>query len=427
MPKLTKKIVDAAKPQEKKRYIVWDQHLVGFGLLVLPTGVKSYLFNYRLPDGRGRRITIGQHGQWTPDQARRKAEELRQQVRAGSDPLATRRTFKDSPTLSDVLDAYLESDPYKAKTTTTQAIDRGRFDRHLRPLLGNKRAYLLSETDIKRALVAIREGRTRADVKTGPRGLARVRGGETTARDTIGLLKTVLNWAVSEKIIKTNPAAGLKLGGSRVRETILQDAEDYGRLFETLDKMERELRIRPQAADAIRLIALTGCRRGEAANLRWRHVDLKQGRVVLPAAEHKSGHKTRKPRIITLPAAAQAIIARQPEGEPDDFVFAPSRGSGALALSRVWNKVRHEAELPDGIGLHGLRHSVGSHMAMAGAQAAEIMQQLGHHQLSTTSRYIHWAENARQGLAEKAAATALAGMAAAKGSGKVVKLKGRRA
>ena len=133
--------------------------------------------------------------------------------------------------------------------------------------------------------------------------------------------------------------------------------------------MEEQRRIRQQAADAIRLIALTGCRRGEAANLRWRHVE--RGRIVLPAREHKAGRRTGKPRIISLPAAAQAIIARQPDGGPDDFVFAPARGEGgAIELTHVWDKVRAEAHLPAKVTLHGLRHSTASHMAMAGAEAA---------------------------------------------------------
>lgn len=156
--------------------------------------------------------------------------------------------------------------------------------------------------------------------------------------------------------------------------------------------METERRIRSPVADAIRLIALTGCRRSEAASLRWRHVDLKQGRILLPPQSHKTGRKTGKPREIMLPEAAQSIIARQPEGSPDDFVFAPARGDGAVALSKARRKVRKEANLPPTLGLHGLRHSVASHLAMGGAQAPEIMTAMGHRQLSTVQRYIHFAD-----------------------------------
>jgi site-specific recombinase XerD len=64
------------------------------------------------------------------------------------------------------------------------------------------------------------------------------------------------------------------------------------------------------------------------------------------------------------------------------------------------------------LGLHGLRHSIASHLAMGGAQAAQIMAAMGHRQLSTVQRYIHFAEDKRHSLAEQAALVALAGMAA---------------
>ena len=127
--------------------------------------------------------------------------------------------------------------------------------------------------------------------------------------------------------------------------------------------------------------------------------------------------------MIGLPAAAQAIVARQPAGNADDFVFAPTHGKGPLALTKMWNRVRVEAELPEGIGLHGLRHTLASHMAMAGAQASEIMTALGHRNLATSERYVHWAKDARQAIAEKAAAVALAGMGSAAGD-KVVPPRG---
>ncbi|MGC1345174.1 MAG: site-specific integrase [Methyloceanibacter sp.] len=412
MPKITKRVVDATVPKAKL-YIVWDCELKGFGLQVLPTGIKSYVFQYRTPEGRPRRITIGKHGEWTPTQARDRAEEYRQTVRAGSDPAGQKRALLEAATVGELLDAYLASESFKDKAPSTQTIDRGRIERHLRPLLGKRHAHLLTDNDIRRALAAIRDGKTSADIKTRKRGRARVKGGAGTARMSIDLLRVIFNFAIRERLVKVNPCVGVKTGSSGTRETILDDAADYARLFQTLDRMELERRIRAPVADAIRLIALTGCRRGEAAGLRWSHVDLQHGRLVLPPTAHKTGRKTGKPRTIILPSTAQAIIAQQPEGQPQDFVFAPARGNNALALSKAWRKVRAEANLPADIGLHGLRHSLASHMAMAGAQAPEIMQVVGHRQLSTVQRYIHFAETAQATLAERAASIPLAGMAAA--------------
>lgn len=426
MPKITKRIVDSATPDLTRRFYVWDTEIKGFGLLVLPSGVKSYIYRYRTQEGRERRATIGKHGAYTPNEARAKADEMRRAVNEGRDPLDEKEALRKAATVNDLLDAYLESEAFASKSDTTRPIDRGRMDRHLRPLLGRAFVDKLRPGDIEKAFRAIANGKTAVTAKTGPRGLARVKGGEGTARKSIRLLRAVFAWGVRNRLIEGNPADGISVGSDGSRDTILEDSAAYGRLFQTLDRMENEKRIRQPVADAIRIIALTGARRGEIAGLRWQHVDLKAGAITLPASSHKTGRTTGKPRIISLPAAAQAIIARQPEGEGDDLVFRPAKGEGPIHLSQPWREIREKAELPEGIGLHGLRHSLASHLAMQGAQASEIMTALGHRNLATSQKYIHWAEQARQAIAERAASVALAGMAAAKGEegADVVPIKG---
>ena len=413
MPKITKRVVDASHIEKNgKRYVVWDTELKGFGLLVLPSGVKSYIFNYRTPEGRSRRATIGKHGTWTAEQARRKAAEFNDMDRTDRDPLAEKAKVRSAVTVNEVFDAYLVSERFGQKAETTRSVDVGRIKRHLRPLLGSAFVGNLTAEDIRRSFSAIRDGKTAVTVKTGKRGLARVRGGENAARDSIRLLRAIFNWAIAETLITSNPAVTIELGSGNTRDTILESPEDYKRLFETLDTMENEKRIRQPVADAIRVIALTGARRGEIATLKWAHVDLAKGLIKLPPAAHKTGRKTGRPRMIGLPAPAQALIARQPVGKDEDYVFAPSRGEGPVQLSKPWRKIRVEAALPEGIGLHGLRHSLASHMAMQGASAAEIMTTLGHAQLSTAQRYVHWAQDARQILAERAASVVMTGIQA---------------
>ena len=352
---------------------------------------------------------------FTADEARKVADGMRRDVNEGRDPLAEKRDRRQAATVGDILDTYLLSEAFMAKAASTRITDKGRIIRHLKPLLGNIKVETLTPEAIARTQAKITQGKTAVREKTGPRGLARVRGGEGTARKAIRLLHSVFVWAVREKLANSNPAAGVKTGSDGSRNTILNDAEAYGRLFRTLDRMEAEYRVRREVADAIRVIALTGARRGEIAGMQWQHVDLKAGLVTLPASRHKTGKKIGKPRVIGLPAAAQAIVARQPAGNAHDFVFAPTHGKGPLTLTKMWNRVRVEAELPEGIGLHGLRHTLASHMAMAGAQASEIMTALGHRNLATSEGYVHWAKDARQAIAEKAAAVALAGMGSAPG------------
>ncbi len=117
MPRISKRTVDAIAPdQTGKRLYLWDSDIKGFGLLVLPSGVKSYFYRYRNQEGRERRATIGKHGTWTPEQARHKADELRRSVSAGGDPVHEKRALKAAPTVAALLDAYVEGERFKSKS-----------------------------------------------------------------------------------------------------------------------------------------------------------------------------------------------------------------------------------------------------------------------------------------------------------------------
>ena len=93
--KLTKRHIDGLQAGTKP-YRHYDTELKGFGVLVLPSGIKSYIVEYR-PDGGGRnvakkRMTLGRVGELTPEQARALARDRLVEVRRGADPLADRQT-----------------------------------------------------------------------------------------------------------------------------------------------------------------------------------------------------------------------------------------------------------------------------------------------------------------------------------------------
>ena len=238
MSKITKRVVDAAVPKPD-RYIIWDEEIKGFGLLVMPSGIKSYFYQYRTAEGRQRRATIGKHGEWTPPEARAKAEDHREVVRAGRDPLADKRALKDAPTVGETIDAYLASESFKVKAISTQRVDKGHRAAPA-TTTGQETRSLAQKRRHQANLQLIREGSTAKDEKTRKRGRARVTGGPGTARMAIELLRSIFNWAN----VKPNPCDGVKTGSSGTRETILEDSDGYRRLFATLDRMETERRIR---------------------------------------------------------------------------------------------------------------------------------------------------------------------------------------
>lgn len=418
MPKLHKSSVDKERPGKTDKFL-WDSDVNGFGVKITPAGAKVAILQYRNQNGRSRRVTIGKlSDSLTLDQARKRAIDLHRDVVNGIDPQETKQQRREAMTVNQILDLYLASAAFESKAEHTKVSDRGRIRWHVRPLIGAKIADSVTVETVRRLQLDVAAGKTAGTHKTGHRGVAKVKGGPGAADKTVLILRAAFAWAVSEKLLKSNPCEGVHVSQSGQREEIMTGPEDYARMFATLQTMEAEHRIRPAAADAIRVIAFTGARRGEVTGMLWRHVDLKAGTVTLPPAAHKTGKKTGKPRVIRLPAVAQEIIARQPGGEPDDYVFRAAKGSGQITIARPWELLRVEAGLPTGLTLHGLRHSIASHLAMAGASNAELMQALGHRQISTTLRYTHWADEQKSLLAEKAAAIAAAGFADANGQQK---------
>lgn len=400
--KISKSMIDDL-PVTGNTYFEWDRGdgaVKGFGVVVYKSGVKSYVFQYRDEYSRTQRMTLGKHGSITPDQARKEAKKISAKVTAGSNPAMDKKERREALTVNDLLDEYLASEKFASKAKTTRKTDIGRIDRHLRPLLGTTILEKLTVEQVRKAFAGIRDGKTAIDVKTGFRGRAIVRGGEGAARMAIRVLRSIFSWGMQQRYLSENPASGIDLGRDGERTAVLSNTDQYAQLFTAIDELQAEQRIRREAADCIRVLALTGARRNEIAGLRWGWVDLKRSKITLPANAHKTGKKTGV-KEIALSAAAQAIISSQPAGSPEGYVFPPAKGDGPLSLAKGWRAIRERAGLPADLGLHGLRHSLATVMAVQGAAAPEIMAALGHRQLSTAARYIKTVDDARKNVIEK--------------------------
>ena len=90
VPKLSKPLISALNPTDQD-VVVWDSSLPGFGLRAKASGVKTFVIQYRNRSGRSRRLSLGNLGKVTLDQARKEAVRLMGQVAAGGDPAEERR------------------------------------------------------------------------------------------------------------------------------------------------------------------------------------------------------------------------------------------------------------------------------------------------------------------------------------------------
>jgi integrase len=160
----------------------------------------------------------------------------------------------------------------KAKKPSTLTIDRGRIERHIKPLLGRVAVAAIQREDVERFMHAVAEGETAARTKTKKRGLARVTGGKRTATRTVGLLGAIFTYAVRNRMRSDNPVHGVIRFADGKRERRLSD-DEYPALSEALRKADTE-GVWPAAIAATRFLAVAGWRSGEAIGLRWSELDL---------------------------------------------------------------------------------------------------------------------------------------------------------
>ncbi|HIJ84715.1 MAG TPA: integrase arm-type DNA-binding domain-containing protein [Magnetococcales bacterium] len=334
--KLIKRTVDAAQPGEKDIFL-FDEDMIGFGLKVSPAGRKVYLVQYRI-NGAKKRVMIGVHSSpWTPEMARKEAGRLLGMVANGQDPATQKAQAKTMPTMAELCDLYL-SEGVATKKASTLAIDRGRIARHIIPLLGRKRVDQITRADVQRFMVAVAEGKTAADVKTGPKGRAIVTGGKGTATRCMGFLGGILAFAVERGYRTDNPVHGVKKYPEQRRERFLT-ADELTRLGEALQQAEHE-GVNLFAINALRLLLLSGMRRGEVLTLQWAHVDFEQGCLRLP--DSKTGAK-----VVHVGAAAFELLARLPRIEGNPFCFPGAvEGQSLVGLPKIWRKIRDPRHPP---------------------------------------------------------------------------------
>jgi len=417
--KLTKTVIDGATPRERD-YFIWDRDLKGFGLKVSKGGRKSYVCQYRTGGGRAgasRRMTIGAHGSpWTPDAARAEARAILGRVANGEDPALEKQEKKKEIRFSELCDLYL-SEGCATKKASTIATDKGRIERHIKPLLGRKKVKEISRADVKRFLKNVAEGKTATDVKTRKRGRAIVTGGKGTASRTVGLLGGIFSYAIDCGLVDVNPVRGVKRFPDRKGDRYLSQSE-----LVTLGEALRDAELKgvnPSAIAILKLLIFTGARKGEIESLKWSYVDIETGHLRLP--DSKTGQK-----VIPLNAGSMQILSKLDHLEGSDFVFPASRGDGHyLGIPKAWRRIRKSAGL-ENVRLHDLRHSFASIAVSGGASLPIIGALLGHADAAITHRYAHLNADPLKAVSETVGERIAAAMGSTRNTDIVVPLNPKR-
>ena len=361
--RLTDPAVARLRPRERE-YSVWDSRVPGLGVRVRPTGGKSFILLRDVGD-RSRRISIGPVSTMTVAEARREC--LARQ--AGPEP--EREEAHPVPLFGDFAMGEWMDAHWEGYRPATRRMMRHLLDKRLLPAFGSKPLDRIDPASVACWFDEFSQ--------TAP----------GNANHGLNLLRQIVNFAIARGHLQTNPARGIRRNPSTPRTRFLS-REEIDSLFDVLDRQTRKTH--REQADIIRLLLLTGCRRGEIMRLRWSEVD--GDRLLL--ADAKTG-----PRTVPLNSRARNVLDRQPRGE-SPFVFPsprdPSRPRGPhLGL---WYRVRREAGIEE-VRLHDLRHTHASHAVMNGVPVPVVSRLLGHSSVSMTLRYAHLGNREIEEAAER--------------------------
>jgi integrase len=353
VPKLTKRLVDAAKGPESGQVFLRDDELRGFAVRITP-GSKSFIVEREI-HGRVRRMTLGRYGVLTVEQARDKAREKIGEIAAGKDPVEEQRQRRKSITFGELEQLYLERHAVHKKSASN---DVG--------MLKN----WLSEWRPRRLNTI-----TRADI-TAKHAEIGAAGHTTSANRMVALVRTMFNLASDwGHHPGPNPASRIKFFKEVKRDRFVRP-DELPRLWRALQNEPN-----PYVRGAFFIGLLTGARRSEVLGMKWEDLDLAQGLWRIP--DTKAG----RPHTLPLPRLVVDELRKLPRLEGNPYVFCGRWGRKNLNnVSKPWQRIRKEAGLND-VRIHDLRRTLGSWLVAAGASLPLIGKALNHSQPATTAIY----------------------------------------
>jgi integrase len=380
--KIVQRTVKNLTASQGASLIIWDSEIKGFGVRITPAGAITFILNYRV-HGRQRRYKIGRHPEWTAEAARAEAARLKPRIDSEDfDPLEKKQNARGEPTVGDLAEEYLQRHAIPNKRPGSLRNDRQLLESIIKPRLGMLRLAAVGTRDIE-AL--------KASLKASP----------YHANRALSLLSHMFSKAIEWKWAKENPVRGVERYPEEPRERWLSEDEMHA-FTAALDSYSNQ-----NAANALRLLLLTGARESEVLKAEWTQFDLQRG------AWTKPSHHTKEKKTEHIPLNDEALAllrAMKPEGATGPLFPGRDGTAARVSLRRPWVAACKAAGLAKAVTLqgkrrmltrykptlriHDLRHSFASHLVSNGISLPTLGKLIGHTQVQTTQRYAHLADGA---------------------------------
>ena len=381
--------VKAAKPPASGYVILFDDKDEGFGVRVTAAGAKSFVLNYRV-GGEKRRMTIGKWPQWTADAARNEVKKklLPRINGGGADPVREKKARLAEPKLADLATEYIEQHAKIKKRKKSAYEDRRMLDKIILPKLGKQRVKAITKRDV---------GTLHNSLRKTPYQANRV----------LALLSAMFTFAMEDDLRPDNPAKGVKRFDEPKREAWLT-VDQLQALSDALDAYDEQ-----DAADALRLLIVTGARPDEVLAATWPMFDL-QRRIWTKPSHHV---KEKKIEHVPLNGGALLILRRMAEHKAGLHLFPGRKPDTArTTLRNAWKQVCKAAGLATvssvigkrgkplprwkpNVRVYDLRHTFASHLVSRNWSLPLVGKLLGQVRPETTARYAHVADGAQREVA----------------------------
>jgi len=369
-------------PEGTARRYIHDTKESGLLLQITAAGRKS-LQLYKKHQGRPVRVTIGTFPDFTVEQARKRAREIKAELDRGENPNDTTRAQRQEMTFADLFAIYLERHAKPRKRTWQE--DEIYFKKHLADL-GKKRLSQVTRSDV--GSIHARIGKDRP----------------THANRVVALISSIIGRGIEYGLYEgLNPCQGIRRFPEKSRDRFLKE-DELGRFFQALEQ-ETNTTIR----DFFLVALLTGARRANVMAMRWSEIDFKE--ATWKIQETKNG----TPQTVPLTGPVLEILQGRRKCTSSFFVFPARSNSGHIVSPfKAWRRTCKAAGI-ESVRIHDLRRTMGSWQAKTGASLPIIGKTLNHKDASTTSIYARLDLDPVRSAMETATAAMLE---AANGAGK---------
>lgn len=277
------------------------------------------------------------------------------------------------PTFAEVAKRFMEEHSKIRNRKATIESNRQILDSILLPRFGTTPISSIDRNDVAKFMVSN---------KHRPSG----------ANRSLACLSSIISkaeiWGYRE--YNTNPCFRVEKYPENKRERFLSK-EEFAAIDAALQKAERTLTESPHVLAMFRIMMHTGCRPGEARNLRWEWVDLKRKEIRMP----KEACKEKRPKTLFITPYLEGVFNRLRRFDGNPYVVASERcvAQPVIDVKKPWDRIKKAAGITSDLHLHDLRHSHASMANALGYSLGMIGGLLGHTQAQTTLRYAHLASD----------------------------------